>query len=422
MYRLSLSNLIQRDKFLDEIGFISKRKQEKAREEIGNGHPKLDSIPITRDFLDALFETYKIEDKKLKQAVFNSIRKNNYISRVSAQQLFSITKNDKLRHYLSFYYDKVSKAEELPGQYMTYDISVPEGNTYIANGLISHNTISFKMDCDTTGIEPDFSLVKHKILAGGGDMTIVNQTVTSALKKLGYDAEQTREIIDYIIEDDPETGTPRNSVIDAPHLRREHYSVFDCAVGEREITPLGHIRMVAAVQPFLSGSVSKTVNIPNHYTPDDIIDLYIKGWEMRTKSLSVYRDGSKSNQPLNAGKKKDQEAELVEVVIPEHLRRGSRRKIERDAKIVGVDFKVGQVGGYIHVRLFEDGTPGAIFLDVGQAGSTLHGFIRAWAVTMSLALQYGMPLDHLVRKLSWTQFEPSGITNDPDIRIAKSIV
>lgn len=286
-----------------------------------------------------------------------------------------------------------------------------------ATVLAPCGTISFMMDCDTTGIEPDFALIKHKTLVGGGSMSIINKTVFEALSNLGYTDKQAEEIAEYIKEDDE--GVPRNTVVNAPHLRREHYPVFDCAVGEREVSPMGHVQMVASVQPFLSGAVSKTVNVPGSYTPDDIMDIYIKAWEMGTKSISVYRDGSKSSQPLSTKKKIEEEA--IDN-LPSELTRGERRHVSRTAPLVGVDFRVAQTGGYIHVRLFEDGTPGAIFIDVGQAGSTLHGFIRAWAVTMSLALQYGMPLDHLVRKLAWSQFEPAGITNDPDIRIARSIV
>jgi ribonucleoside-diphosphate reductase alpha chain len=289
-----------------------------------------------------------------------------------------------------------------------------------ATVLAPCGTISFFMDCDTTGIEPDFALIKHKVLSGGGSVEIINQSVYQALISLGYTKEQTEEIVAYIAEE--ESGTPRNSVVNSPHLRREHYSVFDCAVGEREVAPIGHVKMVAAVQPFLSGAVSKTVNVPTDYTPDDIMDIYIKAWEMGTKSISVYRDGSKANQPLNKKESDEEEEKEAKKNLPKDLLRGERRKVSRNAPIVGVDFRVGQTGGYIHVRLFKDGTPGAIFIDVGQAGSTLHGFIRAWAVTMSLALQYGMPLDHLVRKLAWTQFEPAGITNDPEIKIARSIV
>lgn len=297
-----------------------------------------------------------------------------------------------------------------------------------ATVLAPCGTISFFMDCDTTGIEPDFALIKRKELSGGGTMDIVNQSLYEALSKLDYQDSQIEEIIEFVSETDPETGSPRNTVSNAPHLRREHYSVFDCAVGEREVSPIGHIKMVAAVQPFLSGAVSKTVNVPSSYTADDIMDIYIKGWEMGTKSISIYRDGSKAHQPLNVKKKKQTLIEPLEEVedelekIKEGLQRGERREVATDALLVGYDFKIASTGGYIHVRLFDDGTPGAIFLDVGQAGSALHGFIRAWAVTMSLALQYGMPLDHLVRKLAWTQFEPAGITNDPDIRLARSIV
>jgi len=299
-----------------------------------------------------------------------------------------------------------------------------------ASVIAPTGTISFMLDCDTTGIEPDFALVKQKALVGGGSMTLINRTIPLALKNLGYQPEQIKEIIAYI-EEEVDRGNgykgPRGNVIGAPHLREQHYHVFDCAVGENAIEPMGHVKMVGAVQPFLSGSVSKTVNLPKEATVEDITEVYTQAWELGLKALAVYRDSSKAGQPL--GEKEDRDEKAVKAaearltsLLGDGLLRGERRPIPREAKVVGVNFNIGTVGGYVHVRLFEDGTPGAIFVDVGQAGSTLHGFIHAWAVTMSLGFQYGLPLDMLVSKLAWAQFEPSGMTDDPQIRTARSIV
>ena len=299
-----------------------------------------------------------------------------------------------------------------------------------ATVLAPTGTISFAMDADTMGCEPDFALVKHKVLAGGGTMTIVNQALPRALTRLGYEQAQINEIVAYVEEE--VDGAPRNSVVGAPHLAEEHYPVFDCAVGERSISPEGHVRMMAAIQPFLSGAISKTVNLPAEVTVEDIRDLYVDAWKLGLKALAIYRDGSKASQPLaSKAQERTPEAEKaaearLTSLLGDGLLRGERREIARDAKVEGVNFEIGtpgqMVGGYVHVRLFDDGTPGALFVDVGQAGSTLHGFIRAWAVTFSLGLQYGVPLDVLVSKLAFAQFEPSGWTDDPNVRRARSIV
>jgi len=293
-----------------------------------------------------------------------------------------------------------------------------------ATVLAPTGTISFLMDCDTTGIEPDLSLIKHKTLVGGGTMAIINQIVPEALKRLGYDTTQVSEIMDYLEED--VDGSMRGHLVGAPHISEEHVHVFDCAMGAQTIAHMGHVNMMAAVQPFLSGAISKTVNLPPTATPADIAEVYQRGWELGLKALAVYRDGSKNSQPLAtskgpSGSESEDEARATSL-LGDGLLRGERRRVAREPAVASVNFNIGQVGGYIHVRLFDDGTPGAVFVDVGQAGSTLHGFIRAWAITMSLGLQYGLPLDTLVSKLAWTQFEPQGITDDPDIRTARSIV
>lgn len=290
-----------------------------------------------------------------------------------------------------------------------------------ATVLAPTGTISFMMDCDTTGVEPDFALVKHKTLVGGGTMEIINRTVPLALHRLGYDQETVNGVVAYI--EDEEDGAPRGHVIGAPGLKDEHESIFECAIGEQAIKPIGHIKMLGAVQPFLSGASSKTINLPADATREDIGDVYMEGWKLGIKAIAVYRDGSKSSQPLS-DRKEDSESlsDRMTSLLGDGLLRGERRRVPRDGDIEGVNFNIGGSGGYVHVRLFDDGTPGAVFVDVGQAGSTLHGFIRAWAITMSLGLQYGLPMDVLASKLSWTQFEPQGITDDPEIRTARSIV
>lgn len=299
-----------------------------------------------------------------------------------------------------------------------------------ASVLAPTGTISFMMDCDTTGIEPDFALIKHKTLVGGGSLAIANASVARALRSLGYSSPEIDEIIEYLEEEIDQGGyrAARGNLQGAPGLREEDLPVFDCAVGDRSISPDGHVLMMAAVQPFLSGAISKTVNIPSDASAEDVFRLYEEGWEKGLKALAIYRDGSKANQPL--AEKKSVQADAEEKLfslLGDGLRRGERRKVPRDAQVAGTKFVIRSasqpsVSGYIHVRLFEDGTPGSIFIDVGQAGSTLHGFIRAWSVTLGLGLQYGMPLDMLVSKLAFSQFEPAGLTDDEDIRAAKSIV
>jgi ribonucleoside-diphosphate reductase alpha chain len=303
-----------------------------------------------------------------------------------------------------------------------------------ASVLAPTGTISFMMDCDTTGIEPDFSLIKHKVLVGGGSLQIINGSVPRALRGLGYSSSEIEGILSWIEEEVDKGGGmrgPRGTVAGAPGLKEEHYPVFDCAVGDRAISPEGHVEMMAAAQPFLSGAISKTVNVPAEATIDDIEEIYVRGWELGLKALAIYRDGSKSNQPLSEKREKkaeqDEAEERLLSILGDGLRRGERREIPRDARVVGTKFEIRSssqppVSGYIHVRLFEDGTPGGIFIDVGQAGSTLHGFIRAWSVTIGLGLQYGVPLDILVEKLAFAQFEPAGFTDDQEIRTAKSIV
>lgn len=278
--------------------------------------------------------------------------------------------------------------------------------------LAPTGTIGFMMDCDTTGIEPDIALVKYKKLVGGGFLKIVNNTVPLALKKLGYSEKQIKEIVDYIDKNDTIEG--------APHLKQEHLPVFDCAFkpakGKRFIHYMGHVKMMAAVQPFISGAISKTVNMPNDVTVDDVMQLYIDAWKMGLKAIAIYRDGSKGTQPLSTSlEDKKEESKKVEF-------KPVRRRLPDERKSITHKFSVAGHEGYITVGMYPDGTPGEIFITMSKEGSTLSGLMDAFATAISLALQYGVPLKVLVDKFSHMRFEPSGFTNNPDIPIAKSII
>jgi len=278
--------------------------------------------------------------------------------------------------------------------------------------LAPTGTIGFMMDCDTTGIEPDIALVKYKKLVGGGFLKIVNNTVPLALKKLGYNEKQIKEIVDYIDKNDTIEG--------APHLKPEHLPVFDCAFkpakGKRFIHYMGHVKMMAAVQPFISGAISKTVNMPNDVTIDDVMQLYIDAWKMGLKAIAIYRDGSKGTQPLSTSiEDKKEETKKVEF-------KPVRRRLPDERKSITHKFSVAGHEGYITVGMYPDGTPGEIFITMSKEGSTLSGLMDAFATAISLALQYGVPLKVLVDKFSHMRFEPSGFTNNPDIPIAKSII
>ncbi len=276
-----------------------------------------------------------------------------------------------------------------------------------ATVLAPTGTISFMMDCDTTGVEPDFSLVKSKKLVGGGEITIVNKTVPMALDKLGYAPNEVEEVVAYIDE--------RNTVVGAPYVKAEHYPIFDCAIGERAIHYMGHVKMMGAVQPFISGAISKTVNLPETATVEDVAGLYADAWRLGVKAIAIYRDGSKTAQPLS-GKGEAGSAAAPPVPLTQ------RRRLPDDRVEVGRKFRVGDYEGYIHVGLFEDGTPGDIFVDIAKEGTTLAGLMNSFMISVSLGLQYGVPLEVYVSKFAHMRFEPSGPTNDADIRIAKSIV
>src|SRR5438477_5802519 len=281
-----------------------------------------------------------------------------------------------------------------------------------ATVLAPTGTISFMMDCDTTGVEPDFSLVKSKKLVGGGEITIVNKTVPMALEKLGYAPDEGSEIVAFLDEN--------NTIVGAPFVKAEHYPVYDCAVGDRAIHYMGHVKMMGAVQPFISGAISKTVNLPETVTVDEVAQLFRESWQLGVKAIAIYRDNCKVAQPLSGKKDGSAQDALVSALPPAPLTQ--RRRLPDDRVEVGRKFRVGEYEGYIHVGLFEDGTPGDIFVDIAKEGTTLAGLMNSFMISVSLGLQYGVPLEVYVSKFAHMRFEPSGMTNDPDIRTAKSLV
>ena len=282
-----------------------------------------------------------------------------------------------------------------------------------ATVLAPTGTISFLMDCDTTGIEPDFSLVKFKELVGGGQMTIVNRTVPPALRSLGYTDHEVEQIEAHLAE--------HGNIIGAPGMRDEHLSVFDVAVGERAITAMGHVKMMAAAQPFISGAISKTVNLPESVSVEDVAEVYTEGWKLGLKALAIYRDGSKTAQALRSDKKKEEPAEAP--VAPQLVDANpTRRRMPRERQSLTHKFSIAGHEGYITAGMYEDGSVGEIFLtDIGKEGSTLRGMMNAFATSISIALQYGVPLETLVRKFSYMRFDPEGITGNPEIPFAKSM-
>ncbi|MDT9593683.1 vitamin B12-dependent ribonucleotide reductase [Nocardioides zeae] len=295
-----------------------------------------------------------------------------------------------------------------------------------ASVLAPTGTIGFMMDCDTTGIEPDFSLVKFKKLVGGGSMQIVNQTIPRALKKLGYQPEQVEAIVAYIGE--------HGHVVDAPGLRTEHYEVFDTAMGARALKPMGHVRMMAAAQPFLSGAISKTVNLPESASVEEIEDVYLQSWKLGLKATAIYRDNCKVGQPLSdgGGKAKKDAAdaadaaaaagEVVEKIVEKVVYAPTRKRLPKSRVSRTTSFTVGGAEGYMTSGAHDDGELGEIFLKLGKQGSTLAGVMDAFSIAVSIGLQYGVPLETYVSKFTNLRFEPAGLTDDPDVRMSQSIM
>jgi ribonucleoside-diphosphate reductase alpha chain len=291
-----------------------------------------------------------------------------------------------------------------------------------ASVLAPTGTIGLMMDCDTTGIEPDLALVKFKKLVGGGSMQIVNQTVPRALRSLGYQEESVEAIVEFIAEN--------GHVIDAPGLKREHYPVFDCAMGARSIAPMGHVRMMAAVQPFISGAISKTVNMPENATVADVAEIYQQGWKMGLKALAIYRDNCKVGQPLSASNKNhgEKSADASADVGPAAVAAAPvvtgpvRRRLPKKRPSQTVSFTVGGAEGYLTTGSYPDDGLGEVFIKLGKQGSTLAGVMDAFSIAVSVGLQYGIPLESYVAKFTNLRFEPAGMTDDPDVRIATSVM
>ena len=278
-----------------------------------------------------------------------------------------------------------------------------------ATVLAPTGTIGLMMDCDTTGIEPDLALVKFRKLVGGGSLQIVNKAVPRALHSLGYPSEQVEAIVEYVSE--------HGHVVDAPSLRTEHYPIFDCAMGERSIAPMGHVRMMAAVQPFISGAISKTVNMPESATVEDVEKIYFEGWKLGLKALAIYRDNCKVGQPVaNAKTAKAAASE------PAEAHRPVRKRLPKKRPSQTVSFSVGGAEGYMTASRYPDDGIGEVFLKLGKQGSTLAGVMDAFSMAISISLQYGVPLEKWVEKFTNMRFEPAGVTDDPDIRIATSVM
>jgi ribonucleoside-diphosphate reductase alpha chain len=279
-----------------------------------------------------------------------------------------------------------------------------------ASVLAPTGTIGLMMDCDTTGIEPDLALVKFKKLVGGGSMQIVNQTVPLALKRLGYTDETIEAVVEYI--------SSHGNVIDAPGLKKEHYDVFDCAMGVSPIAAMGHVRMMAACQPFLSGAISKTVNLPESATVEEVEEVYYQGWKLGLKALAVYRDNCKVGQPLSDGKAaKQDESASASAPAP-----AVRKRLPKSRPSRTTSFSVAGAEGYLTAGTYEDGALGEIFLKLGKQGSTLAGVMDAFSIAVSIGLQYGVPLETYVEKFTNLRFEPAGMTDDKDVRMAQSMM
>ncbi|MEW2328262.1 vitamin B12-dependent ribonucleotide reductase [Micromonospora chersina] len=290
-----------------------------------------------------------------------------------------------------------------------------------ASVLAPTGTIGFMMDCDTTGVEPDLALVKFKKLVGGGSMQIVNQTVPRALRSLGYPEEQVEAIVEHIAD--------HGHVVDAPGLKPEHYPVFDCAMGERSIAPMGHVRMMAAIQPFVSGAISKTVNMPEQATVEDVEKIYFEGWKLGLKALAIYRDNCKVGQPLSVAKSNKTAAETqapaagVEKVVEKVVEyRPVRKRLPKKRPSETISFSVGGAEGYLTASSYPDDGLGEVFLKMSKQGSTLAGVMDAFSVAISIGLQYGVPLETYVSKFTNMRFEPAGMTDDPDVRMAASVM
>jgi ribonucleoside-diphosphate reductase alpha chain len=402
--------------FEEIVGFVGERKAGQLVVEprqTGNR----ERVHLPRPVWDLLVPA----GHELRDAVTQSLRKTGGVPRSVAMRIFAECGDDRLGHALGYLFETVA-ANEDGGLQPTYDLSVPDNVTYVASGFVSHNTIGLMMDCDTTGVEPDLALVKFKKLVGGGSMQIVNQTVPRALRSLGYPEEQVEAIVEHIAD--------HGHVVDAPGLKPEHYPVFDCAMGERSIAPMGHVRMMAAVQPSISGAISKTVNMPEQATVEDVEKIYFEGWKLGLKALAIYRDNCKVGQPLSAAKpaKAAATTEVTPAAEPEKVvekvveYRPVRKRLPKKRPSETVSFSVAGAKGYLTASSYPDDGLGEVFLKMSKQGSTLAGVMDAFSIAISIGLQYGVPLETFVAKFTNMRFEPAGMTDDPDVRMAASVM
>ncbi|HSW42990.1 MAG TPA: LAGLIDADG family homing endonuclease, partial [Patescibacteria group bacterium] len=390
---LRLLNASAGGRFLAEISFMSERKRTALALADHPQATRYDLVPVSRQTVDRLAP----DNDHLRKTMLLSLSRTGLVSRRSASALLERTADPDLAQALGYFYDEIASAT-LGEEQLTYDLSVPANVTYVANGFVSHNTIAFMMDCDTTGIEPDIALIKYKKLVGEGYLKIVNNTVPGALRQLGYSPTQVEEIVAFVDE--------RETIEGAPGLLPEHLPVFDCAFkprnGVRSIQPMGHVRMMAAVQPFLSGAISKTVNMPEAATVEEIEQIYLEGWRLGLKAIAIYRDNSKRSQPLSTSKlKSDDETKAASEDLAELRRqlavaqaealKPHRRRLPAERAAVTHKFEISGHEGYITVGLYPDGQPGEIFLKMAKEGSTVSGLMDTFATAISLALQYGVP-------------------------------
>jgi ribonucleoside-diphosphate reductase alpha chain len=407
IYQVRIRNVGHAVNFGNWIGFMGGRKSALVATGVTQ-RAKKDRIYLPDDVWLQLAPI----GHELRQLVQQAVARGVGVSRDLATRLYDMTRDPRLAHALDYLFETVATNED-SGVQPTYDLSVPDNVTYVAAGFVSHNTIGLMMDCDTTGVEPDLALVKFKKLVGGGSMQIVNQTVPRALRQLGYQEEQVEAIVEHIAE--------HGNVIDAPGLRQGHYEVFDCAMGARSISPMGHVNMMAAVQPYLSGAISKTVNMPESATVEEIEQIYFEGWKLGLKALAIYRDNCKVGQPLSVSKRSTSDkTEPEREVVVEY--RPTRRRLPKSRPSRTTSFAVGGAEGYMTAGSYPDDGLGEVFLKLGKQGSTLAGVMDAFSIAISIALQYGVPLETYVQKFTNMRFEPSGMTDDPDVRMAQSVV
>lgn len=444
VYELRIAGVSFCREFKEKIGFSLKRKHDAIKIEVSpkNYGGKFRVILSSKE-KEALLRAIPIKTE-LRDVFLRDMRANPMMVRNKTLKdiISTYTIQDDVRksleYKLLFFFDSVASVETNEGSHKTYDISVPNGNTYIANGFVSHNTISFMMDAATTGIEPELSLVKYKKLVGGNTIKIVNPMVRAALEYIDkFDEDQINDIEEYILKN--------NSIVNAPHFKQyqtDWKDVFDTSfpepVSNRSISAEAHVDMMAAAQRHVSSAISKTCNLPNSATPEDIGKLYMRAWKSGVKSIAVYRDGCKSSQPLEAGKKdapkKQEEPKLDKLSVNEFLseselsrlpgRQGvpQRKKLPDDCMSIRHKFTIGGHEGYLHVGMFADGSPGELFISMSKEGSTVSGMMDAFGIVTSMALQYGVPLAALVDKFSHTKFEPAGMTGSPDVRFASSVI